>query len=186
MALIPSTMLPLGTKAPDFRLLDTVSGDGMDLATLCSDQATVVMFICNHCPYVLHVQEQLVALARDYQPKGVAFIAISANDAEEYPMDAPEKMTEVAREHGYTFPYLYDETQSTARAYDAACTPDFMIFDGGLFCVYRGRLDGASPGNDVPVTGADIRKALDALLAGQPVDSDQKPSMGCSIKWKAD
>ena len=184
MALVSSTMIPLGSKAPDFRLLDVISGVWVDWNAVCSDRATVVMFLCNHCPYVQHVQAGMVALARDYQPKGVAFVAISANDAEQYPMDAPDKMKAVAQENEYPFPYLYDATQSTARAYQAACTPDFMVFDGAHLCVYRGRLDGATPGNDIPVTGADIRRALNALLAGRPIDSDQQPSRGCSIKWK--
>ncbi|RMF00015.1 MAG: thioredoxin family protein [Chloroflexi bacterium] len=181
---VPSTMVPLGTLAPDFALPDVVSGQTVRLAEAKSDKATVVMFICNHCPYVKHVNSQLVALANDYQPKGVAFIAISSNDVENYPEDSPEKMKEVAETLGYPFPYLFDETQDVARAYDAACTPDFFIFDGQMKLVYRGQLDGSRPGNSVPVTGADVRAALDAVLAGQLPSPNQTPSMGCNIKWK--
>lgn len=184
MALAESNMMALGTKAPSFSLLDTVSGEVVDLESLASDKATVIMFICNHCPYVKHVQSGLVQLANDYQVNGVQFIAISANDADDYPADAPERMTETAQALGYPFPYLYDESQAVAKAYDAACTPDFFIFDSTLACVYRGRLDASTPGSDVPVTGEDIRAALDALLAGEAVNPNQMPSMGCSIKWK--
>jgi len=184
MALITSTMLNLGTVAPDFSLLDTVSGEVVSLEQLRSEVATVIMFICNHCPYVKHIQQELPQLANDYQPRGVIFAAISANDVQNYPEDDPKRMTEVAKQVGYPFPYLYDETQAVARAFKAACTPDFYIFDADLACVYRGRLDGATPGNDVPVTGEDLRCVLDALLAGKAVDPNQKPSMGCNIKWK--
>jgi peroxiredoxin len=179
-----SKMIPLGTKAPSFTLPDTISGETKRLEELKSDVATVVMFICNHCPYVKHVNDQLVQLAQDYQPKGVSFVAISSNDPETYPDDAPDKMKEVGLELGYPFPYLFDETQEVAKAYSAACTPDTYIFDGDLKLVYRGQLDGARPGNQVPVTGEDVRETLEALLSGEPVDPDQKPSMGCSIKWK--
>jgi thiol-disulfide isomerase/thioredoxin len=184
MASTPSTMMPLGTIAPDFSLLNTVTGQTNTLQSLKSDTATMIMFICNHCPYVKHVQEELVKLAQDYQPKGIAFIAISANDAVNYPDDAPDKMKEVAEQLGYSFPYLYDETQEVAKAYQAACTPDFYVFDKDLKCVYRGQLDDARPRNDIPVTAKDMRAALDAILAGQPVNPDQKPSIGCNIKWK--
>ncbi len=184
MAETPSNMLPLGTIAPEFDLPDTVSGQVMSLADLKSDVATVVMFICNHCPFVKHVQTELVRLAREYQAKSVAFVAISANDAASYPEDSPTMMKEVAKRLGYPFPYLYDESQAVAAAYQAACTPDFYIFDGNLVLVYRGQLDDSRPGNDVPLTGRDVRGALDALLAGRPVDSQQKPSIGCNIKWK--
>ncbi|MES2142070.1 MAG: thioredoxin family protein [Pseudomonadota bacterium] len=180
MALTPSTMLPLGTKAPDFELLDTGSCKLRNLQRLKSSKATVIMFICNHCPYVKHVQKQLIALAKDYQPKDIAFIAISANDAENYPEDGPKEMAK----HTYPFPYLYDENQSTAKAYQAACTPDFYIFDKDLLCVYRGQLDDSRPGNQVPVTGKALRDALDNLLTDTPIDPDQKPSIGCNIKWK--
>lgn len=185
MARTPSNMMPLGTKAPDFELLDTVSGEKRKLYDLKSPKATVVMFICNHCPFVKHVDEGLVALAKDYQAKGVSFIAISSNDVENYPQDAPDLMKVEAEKVGYPFPYLYDETQEVAKAYDAACTPDFYIFDDALKCVYRGQLDGSRPGNDVPVTGRDIRIALDDLLAGREVNPTQLPSLGCNIKWKA-
>ncbi|MEQ1438377.1 thioredoxin family protein [Fontimonas sp. SYSU GA230001] len=185
MALTPSNMLPLGTTAPDFTLPDTVSGKTLGLSELKSDRATVIMFICNHCPYVKHVNAELVRVARDYQPRGVAFVAISSNDAEHYPEDGPEQMKRVAGRLGYPFPYLYDQSQSVARAYQAACTPDLYLFDGALRLVYRGRLDGSSPGNGVPLTGADLRAALDAVLAGRAPDADQKPSMGCNIKWRA-
>jgi len=184
MAETPSTMVPLGTKAPDFELPDTVSGKTMKLQDLKSDVATVIMFICNHCPFVKHVRHELVKLANDYQSKGISFVAISSNDVTSHPDDAPDKMKQVAEELGLPFPYLYDESQDVARAYNAACTPDFYIFDKDLKLVYRGQLDGSRPGNDVPVTGKDIRAALDNILAGQPVDSDQKPSVGCNIKWK--
>jgi peroxiredoxin len=185
MAATPSTMLALGTKAPPFALPDTVSGKMMSLNELKSDQATVVMFICNHCPYVKHVQTGLVKLAQDYQPKGVSFVAISSNDVVQYPEDGPRPMKEVAERLGYPFPYLYDESQEIARAYRAACTPDFYLFDPDLKLVYRGQLDDSRPGNSIPVTGRDVRAALDNILAGQPVNPEQKPSIGCSIKWKA-
>lgn len=185
MAVTPSNMVPLGTIAPDFTLPDTVSGRMMSLRELKSEIATVIMFICNHCPYVQHVQHELVRLANDYQPKGISFIAISSNDVVGYPDDAPDKMKEVAERLGYPFPYLYDETQEVAKAYDAACTPDFYIFDKDLKCVYRGQLDDSRPGNLIPVTGRDIRAALDSILRGEPVNPDQKPSVGCNIKWKS-
>ena len=176
-------MLPLGTVAPDFTLPDTVSGRMLSLAALKSAHATVIMFICNHCPYVKHVQQELVRVARDYQSRGVAFIAISSNDARNYPEDAPERMRAEARRHEYPFPYLYDETQDVARAYQAACTPDFFIFDGVSTLAYRGQLDDSRPGNGKPVSGRDLRAALDALLGGKAVDPVQIPSVGCNIKW---
>lgn len=184
MALTPSTMIPLGTIAPSFTLPDTVTGKIMSLDDLKSDKATVIMFICNHCPYVKHVQTQLVQLAIDYQPKGISFIAISSNDAENYPEDAPDKMKAVAKRLGYPFAYLYDETQEIAKAYHAACTPDIYIFDGRLRCVYRGQLDDSRPGNQAPLTGRDVRNALDNILNNQSVIPVQKPSTGCNIKWK--
>jgi peroxiredoxin len=184
MALTASTMMPLGTKAPDFRLPDTVTGQTLALGDLKGSRATVVMFICNHCPYVKHVNPELVRVAKAYQGRGVAFVAISANDARNYPDDAPDRMKEAAKQLGYPFPYLYDESQSVAKAYQAACTPDLFVFDGELKCVYRGRLDGSSPGNGVPLTGADLREALEALLNDKPVNPDQQPSMGCNIKWR--
>lgn len=179
-----SKMVPLGSPAPVFDLRDTVSGKVMSLDELKSDQATVVMFICNHCPYVKHVQQGIIEVANDYQPKGVSFIAISPNDPESYPEDAPDRMKEVAQRQGFPFPYLFDETQDVARAYRAACTPDFFVYDGEMRLVYRGQMDDARPGNGVPVTSNDLRMALDNVLSGEPVSPTQKPSMGCSIKWK--
>lgn len=184
MSLTPSSMLPLGTPAPLFVLPDVVSGNAVALADLKSDRATVVMFICNHCPYVVHVREGLLELARDYLRQGVAFVAISSNDVEHYPADAPDKMRDLARAEQFPFPYLYDESQAVAKAYLAACTPDFFVFDGALNLAYRGQLDESRPGNGKPVTGAAMRAALDALLAGTPVDEHQIPSVGCNIKWK--
>jgi thiol-disulfide isomerase/thioredoxin len=186
MAETPSKMKPLRFTAPDFELLDVVSGKVFTLKELSSAKATVIMFICNHCPFVKHVNHQLVQLARDYIPSGISFIAISSNDAENYHEDSPDKMKEYAARLGYPFPYLYDETQEVAKAYDAACTPDFFIFDGNMSCVYRGQLDDSRPSNGKPVTGTDIRKALDAILTGKEVSTDQKPSIGCNIKWKRD
>jgi thiol-disulfide isomerase/thioredoxin len=177
-------MLPLGTSAPAFTLPDAVSGRMMSLTDLASDKATVIMFICNHCPFVVHVREQLVRLAEEYIPRGIAFIAISSNDATAYPDDGPGKMKELAAQFGFPFPYLYDESQEIARAYKAACTPDFYIFDGAMECVYRGQLDSSRPSNGIPVTGKDIRAALDAILDGRPVAPEQIPSIGCNIKWK--
>ncbi|MFZ4635268.1 MAG: thioredoxin family protein [Saprospiraceae bacterium] len=185
MAYTESTMLPLGTQAPAFSLPDTISGAVVSLQELAAEEATVVMFLCNHCPYVLHVNAEVVRLAREYQARGVSFVAISSNDAEAYPEDAPAKMTEHAKAVGYPFPYLYDATQEVARAYDAACTPDFYVFDADLKLVYRGQLDDSRPRrNDLPVTGADLRAAIDAVLAGAPVPERQRPSGGCNIKWK--
>lgn len=178
-------MLPLGTEAPDFTLPDTVSGRMLRLKDLASPKATVVMFLCNHCPYVLYVNAEIVRLAREYQAKGVAFVGISSNDAETYPEDGPEKMRAHALEVGYPFPYLYDETQEVARNYDAACTPEFYVFDARLRLVYRGQLDGSRPKrNPVEPNGQDLRAALDAVLAGQPIHAPQRPSGGCNIKWK--
>ncbi len=185
MAATPSNMIELGTSAPAFTLPDTVSGQMVSLVERKSNKATVVMFICNHCPFVKHVNTQLVQLGHDYLSKGVAFVAISSNDVKSHPADAPDKMKALAESEGYPFPYLYDKTQEVAKAYNAACTPDFYIFDGQLKLAYRGQLDDSRPGNNVPVTGQDMRQALDALLAGQAPDAKQKPSMGCNIKWKA-
>ncbi len=184
MAETLSTMLPLGTLAPDFQLLDTRADKQVSLQELKSNTGTVVMFICNHCPYVKHIQEKLVEVASIYQKKGISFIAISSNDVKKYPEDDPINMREEAETNQYTFPYLYDETQAVAKAYHAACTPDFYIFDSGLACVYRGRFDDATPGNGHAVTGKELTLALDAILAKQPVGQDQKPSMGCNIKWR--
>jgi len=183
MAVTPSTMLALGTEASRFSLPDT-NGRTVSLADFKGRPALLMMFICNHCPYVKHVRHELARLGRDYQAKGVAIVAISSNDAAEYPDDSPERMREEKQQAGYTFPYLYDASQEVARAYRAACTPDFYLFNADRRLVYRGQMDGSRPGNDVPVTGADLRAALDALLAGRAVSADQRPSMGCNIKWK--
>jgi peroxiredoxin len=184
MAETSSTMIPLGTKAPDFQLPDTISDKTISLKDLPSAHATVIMFLCNHCPYVKHIQSELVEIANKFQKKGVNFIAISSNDARAYPADAPEKMKLEAQANHYSFPYLYDESQEVAKAYHAACTPDFYIFDKNLACVYRGRFDGSTPGNNHPVTGKDLSDALTALLDGKPITIEQKPSLGCNIKWK--
>ena len=184
MALTPSNMLPLGTEAPFFKLPDTVSGKTLTWDELQSDVATVVMFICNHCPYVKHIQPELVKLAEDYIPEGVKFIAISSNDVDNYPEDAPELMHDEAKKWGYPFTYLYDETQAVARANDAASTPDFYIFDKENKLVYRGQLDNSRPGNEKPLTGEDMRGALNDLLKGNPISEDQIPSQGCNIKWR--
>lgn len=184
MALTESNMLALGTKAPDFNLYDTVSGNQISLKDLQSDHATVVMFLCNHCPYVIHVNPEIVQLAHEYKLRGVNFVGISSNDVINYPQDGPDKMKSHAKETGYNFPYLYDETQEVAKAYDAACTPDFYVFDGELTLAYRGRLDGSRPGNNIELNGEDLRNALEAVLKGDPVDTMQIPSAGCNIKWK--
>jgi len=184
MAATETLRIPLGFKAPDFRLLDTVSDTPLSLNELKGEIATVIMFICNHCPYVKHVNQQLVSLANDYMAKGIAFIAISSNDVVNYPQDGPVLMKENAKEEKYPFPYLYDETQEVAKAYHAACTPDFSIFDKDLLCVYRGQLDDSRPKNDSISDGKDIRAALDAILAGNDVNVQQIPSLGCNIKWK--
>ena len=184
MAETPSTMLPLGTRAPDFKLIDTQMGKVVSLGELKSDQATVIMFLCNHCPYVKLIQSKLVDVAKKYQSKDVSFIAISSNDVKNYPADSPELMKVEAEKNGYTFSYLYDETQAVAKAYQAACTPDFYVFDKNLACVYRGRFDDATPGNGRTVTGGDLSLALDNLLAGKAIAADQRPSVGCNIKWK--
>lgn len=184
MALTPSRMMPLGTPAPDFALPDTVSGEKMSLTQLRGERATLVMFICNHCPYVKHVEPALVALGQEYADQDVGIIAISANDADNYPEDSPARMRQTALALGYRFPYLHDESQQVARAFGAECTPDFFVFDAALKCVYRGQLDDSRPGNNQPVSGRDIRAALDALIKGEPVPGEQKPSVGCNIKWK--
>ncbi len=184
MVLTPTTPIPLGFRAPDFTLPDTISGKDLSLQQLASEKGTVIMFICNHCPYVKHVINGIVELANNYIPKGISFIAISSNDVENYPDDSPQKMKEEAARLGFQFPYLYDESQDVARAYSAACTPDFNIFDGDLKCVYRGQMDDSRPGNNIPVSGNDIRQALDDLLEGKKISEDQVPSVGCNIKWK--
>jgi peroxiredoxin len=183
-----STMLELGTAAPDFRLPNTNAGVGkpeMSLADFAGARALLVAFVCNHCPYVKHIRDGLVQFAREYQPKGLAVVAISSNDVATHPDDAPDKMTEEAARYGFPYPYLYDETQEIARRYRAACTPDLFLFDAGRRLVYRGRFDDSTPGNQKPVTGGDLRASADAVLAGRPLPADQTPSMGCNIKWKA-
>ncbi len=184
MAATPSTMLALGTPAPDFRLQDVVSGKTVSLETFSNEKGLLVMFICRHCPFVVHVKEELARIGRDYGSKGIGIVAISSNDAASYPDDAPKPLKEMAEQTGFTFPLCYDETQDVARAFTAACTPDFFLFDGKRKLVYRGQLDGSRPGNNVPVTGRDLRAALDAVVARKPVPADQKPSLGCNIKWK--
>lgn len=183
MALTPSNMLLLGTKAPDFSLIDTISDRLVSLEDQKGTHGTVIMFICNHCPFVKHVNAGIVQLANDYQSKGIGFVAISSNDVENYPADAPDLMKHTAQQEGFSFPYLYDKTQEVAKAYDAACTPDFYIFGTDLKLVYRGQLDDSRPNNGIPVTGKDMRIALDALLNNQPISEIQKPSIGCNIKW---
>ncbi len=183
MALTPSTMLPLGTVAPHFALRDAV-GNVVSLDDFESGPALLVMFICNHCPFVKHVRDELARMSKDYQAKGVTIVGINSNDAATYPEDSADKMIEEVARVGYTFPYLCDSDQEVAKAYHAACTPDFFLFDRDRKLVYRGQLDGSRPGNDVPVTGEDLRAALDAVLGGNPVATQQKPSIGCNIKWK--
>jgi len=176
-------MLPLGTKAPDFSLIDTVSNEILSLTNIKGDRGTVIMFICNHCPFVVHVNSEIARLAKDYQSKEIGFIAISSNDVANYPQDAPHLMKKVAAEADYSFPYLYDETQDIAKVYDAACTPDFYLFDENLELIYRGQLDDSRPGNGIPLSGSDLRTAIDALLQGEENTQTQKPSIGCNIKW---
>jgi peroxiredoxin len=183
MVRTPSTMLPLGTKAPGFSLLN-VDGTMVSLADFLGKPALLVMFMCNHCPYVKHVANALALLGQEYQAKGVGIVGISSNDVSKHPADSPEQMVAEAEERGYNFPYLYDETQEVALAYRAACTPDFYIFDRDQKLVYRGQLDASRPDSGIPVTGSDVRAALDAILAGKPVSSKQRPSLGCNIKWK--
>lgn len=178
-----STMLPLGTKAPDFSLVN-VDGSTVTLGDFADAPALVVIFMCNHCPFVIHVAEGLAKFAADYQTKGVAIVAINSNDTSAHPEDSPERMVHEVEERGYSFPYLFDEDQSVAKAYHAACTPDFYVFDKDRSLVYRGQFDGSRPGSDIPVTGEDLRQAVDAVLAGQHVAEPHRPSLGCNIKWK--
>ncbi len=185
MALVESNMMPLGTLAPKFSLPDTVSGQTLGFEDVKGDRGTVVLFLCNHCPYVIHVNEELVKIAKEYNQKSVGFVAISSNDVEKYPDDAPDKMKLVAKVLRYSFPYLYDETQEVAKMYDAACTPDIYVFDGQDKLVYRGRLDESRPNNDKPLTGHDLRLALDLMLREEAPLKKQYPSAGCNIKWKA-
>ena len=184
MSRTPSKMIALNTVAPDFKLMDTVSDTELSLQSLKGSKATVIFFICNHCPFVIHVNEELVNIANDFRGKGISFVAISSNDIENYPQDAPHLMKETAKEWNYPFPYLYDETQNVALAYDAACTPDIYVFDQELKLVYRGQIDDSRPENSIPVTGKDLRNALQNILEGQEISKDQKPSIGCNIKWK--
>jgi peroxiredoxin len=184
MARTESTMLPLGTSAPDFTLPNVVTHRDLSLKDAAGPKGLLVMFLCRHCPFVKHLQSALAQLGRDYQGKGISIVAISSNDAATNPEDSPESLAEQAREIGFTFPYLYDETQQVARAYHAACTPDFFLFDSALKLVYRGQFDASRPGNEIPVTGHDLRASLDALLANQPVNPHQHPSLGCNIKWR--
>jgi peroxiredoxin len=184
MPTIATDSLPLGTTAPNFSLPDVVTNAAVSLADFADQSALLVMFICAHCPYVVHVREELVRLAKEYQPKGAGFVAISSNDAVKYPGDGPAGLRTMAVEGEFPFPMLFDETQEIARSYEAICTPDFFLFDAAKKLVYRGRLDDSTPGNGKPVTGADLRAALDAVLAGQSVPQPQLPSLGCSIKWK--
>jgi len=177
-------MLPLGTIAPGFDLQDVISGENKTVKEVIGEEGLVVMFLSAHCPYVKHLEEEISFVAEKYQHKGIGFVAISSNNVESHPEDAPEKLQEQADEQGFEFPYLYDESQEVAKAYQAACTPDFYLFDKELKCVYRGRFDAATPGNDEPVTGDELKDAMDSLLDEEPIFEEQKPSMGCNIKWK--
>jgi peroxiredoxin len=183
MAVTPSTMLPLGTQAPDFELPDT-KGNMVKLKDFKNKKGLLVIFMCNHCPFVKHVLKKMVRIIKDYQANGIATVGINSNDVENYPDDNPEKMAQNASENSFTFPYLYDEDQSVARSYKAACTPDFFLFDRNHKLIYRGQMDESRPGNDIPITGSDLTNAMDALLEGKAVNKHQKPSMGCNIKWK--
>ena len=184
MAVTSSEMLPLGSRAPDFDLLNAVDGRRVSLHDFTDAPALLVMFICNHCPYVQHVLPELGRLGEDYAKRGLAVVAINSNDVEAYPQDSPENMKRLAEQEGWDFPFVLDESQEVARAYRAACTPDFFLFDGERRLVYRGQLDGSRPGNDIPLSGTDLRAAIDATLAGEPVEQEQQPSVGCNIKWK--
>ena len=186
MARTPSTMLPLGTTAPGFDLFDPATSQQVSLDSIAGNNPLLVMFICNHCPYVIHVMKELGALERDYREKGLAMVAINSNDIVNYPQDGPVEMVKLREEEGWEFPFLLDEDQSAAHAYRAACTPDFYLFDGTRRLIYRGQLDGSRPHNEVPVTGVDLRKAIDAVFSGATVEELQRPSLGCNIKWKAD
>jgi peroxiredoxin len=184
MVRTPSSMAELGSAAPDFRLPDVVTGKMVSRGDVAGPKGMLAMFICRHCPFVKHVQDELAKLGRDYAKSGVGIVAISANDESGFPEDSPDNLAKMSRELGFTFPYLYDETQDVARAYDAQCTPDFFLYDGQDRLVYRGQLDDSRPGNGQPVTGKDLRAALDALIGGRPLPKDQRPSIGCNIKWK--
>jgi peroxiredoxin len=184
MAAVESTMLELGTKAPDFSLKDVITGKNVSLSDYKGNKAFLVMFICNHCPYVKNIKEGLVQYAADYLPRGVGIVAISSNDVDKYPDDSPENMKKDAEKFGYPFPYLFDESQEVAKNYKAACTPDFFLFDENMKLQYRGQFDDSRPGIDIPVTGKDLREATDQVLAGEEIPEDQVPSIGCNIKWK--
>lgn len=184
MSATSTMLLPLGTEAPDFALPNVLSGQMVKRDDFKEAKALVVIFACNHCPYVIHVKDEIARIAEEYQAKGVAFVAINSNDVEQYPEDSPENMKLKAEEWGWKFPYLFDETQEVAKAYRAACTPDFFVFDSARRLVYRGQLDDSRPKNNVPLNGADLRRALDAVLQGEMPSETQKPSVGCSIKWK--
>lgn len=184
MVLTPSTMLPLGTAAPDFKLKDVISGNVISLSNFAGKKALLAMFICRHCPFVQHIKREIAHIGKDYANKDIGIVAISANDADSFPEDSPESLKEMAQELGFDFPFCYDESQQAAKAYTASCTPDFFLFDASRRLVYRGQLDDSRPGSNVPVTGRDLRQALDNVLAGRPVSSGQKPSIGCNIKWK--
>lgn len=185
MALTPTTDIALGFKAPEFELPEPKTGDLVDYPSIRGEKATVVMFICNHCPYVIHIKEALVQLANDYLSKGIGFVAINSNDVVNYPDDSPERMVEDAIQYKYPFPYLFDESQAIAKAYDAACTPDFSVFDADDKCVYRGQIDSSRPNSGIPVTAEDMRRVLDDLITTGKYEGGQRPSMGCNIKWKA-
>jgi peroxiredoxin len=184
MALTPSTMLPLGTIAPAFSLPEVVTGQLVSLESFIGETGLLVTFLCRHCPYVKHVEEEVAKIGHDFRPRGLGLVAISSNDIEEYPEDAPDKLKEMAERLHFNFPFCYDESQEVARLYQAACTPDFFLFDAARRLVYRGQLDGSRPGNGRPVTGKDLRTAIEALLTGQPIADQQTPSLGCNIKWK--
>lgn len=181
---VESAMIPLGTLAPSFRLLEPRTNQWRSLDDLISSKGTVIIFMCNHCPYVKHILPSLLAVARDYIPKGIAFVGINSNDPVAYPEDSPDEMKRLAEAMDFPFPYLFDETQEVARQYSATCTPDLFVFDSERRLVYRGQFDASRPSNDIPPTGADLRNALDALLAGRPIPPEQRPSVGCSIKWR--
>lgn len=184
MAAVESNMMSLGTVAPDFNLPDVISGESKTLEDVCLEYGVVVMFICAHCPYVKNIEEEIAVVARQYSEQKIGFVAISSNDPSEYPEDAPEGLRAQAEEFEFNFPYLFDESQEVAKAYQAACTPDFYLFDEDLKCIYRGRFDASTPGNPEPVTGDDLINALESHLEDEPQVKDQKPSIGCSIKWK--
>jgi thiol-disulfide isomerase/thioredoxin len=184
MAETLSTMLDLGTQAPDFNLPDVVSGKAITLDVFKSKKGLLVMFICRHCPFVMHIQDEIASIGKDYHDKDLGIVAISSNDVQTHPDDGPEGLKEMAGNLGFTFPFCYDEAQQTAKAYSAACTPDFFLFDRSRKLVYRGQLDDSRPGKPIPVTGHDLRAAIDALLGDKPIDQNQRPSIGCNIKWK--